>query len=121
MNAINPMAQDVAQMQSCADNTAASLGELEGYLQKMNGVQEGLHGAVQNSVAGMAISNALGNTWQSGKSLGATLQDVITTLKSAGVQVHSEDLTGQSRINAALGNDGVLNAGAAPKVDLQSW
>lgn len=113
---------DPARLQSSADNTAACLGELESHLKALTNVQDELHAAVVSSGAGSAIYNSLGNAWQSGKSLAGTLQEIVTELKNTGVQVHSQDLEGAGRINAALGADGGVDAGtwstsSAAKID----
>ncbi|MET9489868.1 hypothetical protein [Nocardia sp. NPDC006630] len=97
---------------------------METDLKKLAGLQDDFGNALKSPAAGMAVQNAMGNAWQSGKSLGSTLQDVITVLKQHGTNVHAQDLEGQSRVNAAIGGDGHLDVGQwnpTPKVDTNSW
>ncbi|NNH73232.1 hypothetical protein HLB23_25810 [Nocardia uniformis] len=124
---------DPAALQSSANNTAACLGELESHLKALAATQDELHTAVVSQGAGNAIYNTLGNAHVRGLSLAGTLQQIVDGLSDTGVKVDLEDLEGAARVNAAMGDDGVVDGGAGAsswtsagtavdsKVDTATW
>ncbi|MEV6280161.1 hypothetical protein [Nocardia sp. NPDC051832] len=108
---------DEVRLQNTANNTAACLGELESHLKALSFVQDELRVAVVSQGAGHAIYNALGQAHAAGRPLATVLQHLSDQLKKTGYSVNIEDLEGAAKVNAALGGDGVVDAGGWSTAD----
>ncbi|MEV6427521.1 hypothetical protein [Nocardia sp. NPDC051463] len=115
-----------AKVQTAANNSTSCLGELESHLNGLSSAQDELEVAVRG-MTGTAIRETLTSAYQSGKSLAATLQEIVDALADSGVQIDAHDVNAAAEYKqfgadgSVSEGDGMIGAQAASKVDIKSW
>ncbi|WP_330257071.1 hypothetical protein OG874_22380 [Nocardia sp. NBC_00565] len=102
---------DPTKLKTGAANTSACLGELESNLNGLSSAADELYVAVSGAT-GTAINNALSEAFAAGKSLGATLQEIIDALTETGVKIDAHDLDSAAEVVAASGGENFVPSGS---------
>ncbi|WP_433574686.1 WXG100 family type VII secretion target [Nocardia brasiliensis] len=107
------MLNDPEHMRDSGNKTDACSVEIAGQLRQMNGTQNELAAVFSSPGAGTALQTALTEANAKGRALLQTLDEIVISLKQAGVDVDASDNEARSTISAAAGGSGGVTTATA--------
>ncbi|WP_433733158.1 WXG100 family type VII secretion target [Nocardia sp. CA-129566] len=103
---------DPTVVRTTADNTFNGMVELETHLSRMSSAQDELYVAVKGNT-GDAVYHTMGEAYQKGKKLAKDLQDIITVMKTNGVNFDQADLEEAQKLANSVDGSSWVGDGAA--------